>query len=86
APSHSFFRTSTVLSGNATPFRLNSSKPASRSTKEKLSPRLFGSASRILRPAGMTSRPMPSPGMRPLKCQIVQYYHSWSKLPIRSVL
>lgn len=69
APSHSFLSVSTVLSGSATPFFLNSSKPASRSIKENVSPRLFGRASRIARPAGMTSRPMPSPGIRPAVCQ-----------------
>jgi len=65
APSHSFFRVSTVFSGRATPFFLNSSKPASRWTKEKSRPRLLGKASRIFLPAGITSRPMPSPGSRP---------------------
>ena len=65
APSHSFFKVSTVFSGKATPFFLNSSKPASRWTKEKFRPKLLGRASRIFLPAGMTSRPMPSPGSRP---------------------
>jgi hypothetical protein len=65
APSHSFFSVSTVFSGSATPFFLNSSNPASRCTKEKSRPKLLGRASRIFLPAGMTSRPMPSPGRRP---------------------
>lgn len=67
APSHSFFNVSTVLSGNAAPVFLNVSNPASRSTKENLSPSELGRASRILLPAGITSRPMPSPGIRPIE-------------------
>ena len=69
APSHSFFSVSIVFSGSATPVCLNVSNPASRSTKESLSPREVGSASRIRLPAGITSRPMPSPGMRPANGQ-----------------
>ncbi len=67
APSHSFFSVSTVLSGKATPVCLKVSKPASRSTKENFSPSDDGKASSIRRPAGMTSLPMPSPGMRPMR-------------------
>lgn len=66
APSHSFLSVSTVLSGKATPVCLNVSKPASRSIKENCNPRDAGRASRSRRPAGMTSRPMPSPGIRPI--------------------
>lgn len=66
APSHSALRVSTVLSGRATPVCLKVSKPASRSTKLNFRFRLEGRASRRRRPAGMTSRPMPSPGMRPV--------------------
>lgn len=51
APSHSFFRVSTVLSGRAAPVRLKQSKPASRSTKEKLRPREEGRDSMIFLPA-----------------------------------
>ena len=67
APSHSFFSVSTVLSGNATPVCLKVSKPASKSTKENFSPSDEGNASSIRRPAGMTSLPMPSPGMSPMR-------------------
>ena len=40
-----------VFSGSAVPDRLKQSKPASRSTNVKLSPRDEGSDSRIRRPA-----------------------------------
>ena len=87
APSHSFFRVSTVLSGRAVPVFWKVPKPASRSTKLNLRFRDEGRDSRTLRPAyiipthpsqpiglslarrlptGMTSRPIPSPGMRPI--------------------
>ena len=85
APSHSFFSVSSVLSGSATPVRLKHSNPASRSTKENLRPREVGRASRMRRPAGMTSRPMPSPGMRPRGIQWLGMVANWVYLPIRSV-
>ena len=47
--------------------RLKQSKPASRSTKENESPRLEGRDSSNLLPAGITSRPIPSPGIRPMR-------------------
>lgn len=65
APSHSFLRTSTVLSGRAAPVCSKVSKPAFRSTNSNFSFREEGRASRIRRPAGMTSFPIPSPGIRP---------------------
>jgi hypothetical protein len=67
APSHSFLRISTVLSGRAAPVCSKVSNPALRSTNSNFSLRDAGRASRIRRPAGMTSFPMPSPGMRPYK-------------------
>ena len=69
APSHSALSVSTVLSGRAAPVFWKVSKPASRSTKENLRFSDEGRASRRRRPAGMTSRPIPSPGMRPAACQ-----------------
>lgn len=65
APSHSCLRTSTVLSGSAAPVFSNVSNPACRSMNSNLRLREEGNASSIRRPAGMTSLPMPSPGMRP---------------------
>lgn len=56
APSHSFCRVSTVLSGSAAPVSLNVWKPAGRSTNENLRPKEAGRASRMRRPAGMTYR------------------------------
>ncbi len=67
APSHSFFSVSTVFSGSATPVLLKVLKPASSSTKEKSSFEELDRASRTLRPAGMTSRPIPSPGISPVE-------------------
>lgn len=55
APSHSFFRVSTVLSGRAVPVFWKVSKPASRLTKLKLRFREDGRASRIRRPAYIKS-------------------------------
>lgn len=66
APSHSFLSISTVRSGRAVPVFSNVSKPAWRSVNSNLSLKEEGSASRILRPAGITSLPIPSPGMRPV--------------------
>jgi hypothetical protein len=65
APSHSFCNVSTVFSGRAAPVFLNVSNPASRFVKLKERLRELGRASSIRRPAGMTSRPIPSPGIRP---------------------
>lgn len=78
APSHSALRVSTVLSGRATPVFWKVSKPASRSTKENLRFKDEGRASRMRRPAGMTSRPMPSPGIRPGQCLAMRYPVYWS--------
>ena len=66
APSHSFLRISTVLSGRAAPVFSKVSNPASRSTNSNFSLRDAGRASRIRRPAGITSLPIPSPGIRPI--------------------
>lgn len=77
APSHSFFSVSTVLSGSAAPVFLNVSNPASRSMKENLRFIEEGRDSRSRRPAGMTSRPIPSPGMRPTELsQLVFWRYS----------
>jgi hypothetical protein len=65
APSHEDLRASTVSSGRATPVFWKVSHPAWWWLKSNFRPNELGSASRIRRPAGMTSRPMPSPGMRP---------------------
>ena len=65
APSQSDLRAATVSSGRATPCFWNVSHPASWCEKLNFRPNEEGSASRMRRPAGMTSRPMPSPGMRP---------------------
>lgn len=51
APSHSFFKVSTVLSGRAVPVCWKVSKPAGRSTKEKLRLKEVEIASRTRRPA-----------------------------------
>lgn len=51
APSHSFFKVSTVLSGRAVLVRLKVSNPASRSTKENFNPNEAGRASSNRRPA-----------------------------------
>lgn len=64
APSQEDWRAETVSSGSAAPVFWKHSKPASRWVKENLRFRDEGRASRTRRPAGMTSRPMPSPGMR----------------------
>lgn len=66
APSQEVLRASTVESGRATPVRWKQSKPASRSVNWKFRFRDEGRDSRRRRPAGMTSRPMPSPGMSPM--------------------
>lgn len=51
APSHSFFKVSTVLLGRAVPVCWKVSKPAGRSTKEKLRLKEVEIASRTRRPA-----------------------------------
>ena len=68
AASHSAFKVSTVLEGKAAPVRWNVSKPADSGMKENERPREEGRAWRSLWPAGITSLPMPSPGMRPNVC------------------
>lgn len=70
APSQSLFSASTVSSGSAFPCFWNVSKPASWCEKLNFNPKEDGRASRMRRPAGMTSRPMPSPGMRPIMVKI----------------
>lgn len=64
-PPLQLWRVWTVSSGRATPVFSKVSQPALRSTKSNFRPREAGRASRTRRPAGMTSLPMPSPGMRP---------------------
>jgi hypothetical protein len=86
APSHSFLSVSTVLSGSAVPVFLNVSKPASRSTKLNFTCNEAGRASRIRRPAGMTSRPMPSPAMRPKDWLVVRRSIVQLAEPKRNVL
>lgn len=51
APSHSFFKVSTVLPGRAVPVCWKVSKPAGRFTKENLRSKEVEIASRIRRPA-----------------------------------
>ena len=53
------------MSGRAAPVCSNVSNPALRSTNSNLRFKEEGRASRILRPAGITSLPIPSPGIRP---------------------
>jgi hypothetical protein len=73
APSHSVLRISTVLSGSAAPVCSKVSNPALRSTNSNFNLRDAGRASRIRLPAGMTSFPIPSPGIRPRKLLDVSY-------------
>lgn len=67
APSHSDLRVSTVVCGRAVPVRWKVFQPAWRGAKVKDRPREEGRDSRRRRPAGTTSRPMPSPGIRPVR-------------------
>ncbi len=67
APSQDDCSAVTVSSGKATPVDWKVDHPAEWLLKENFSPRDVGSDSRIRRPAGITSRPMPSPGMRPVR-------------------
>ena len=66
APSHSFFKTSTVSSGKAVPVFLNNSKPASKLTNSNCKSCLAGKFSKTALPAGITSRPIPSPEIKPI--------------------
>lgn len=76
APWQSERSASTVTSGRAAPVRSKASKPAWRSRNSNLSLREDGRASRMRRPAGMTSLPMPSPGMRPARAKVSHWGYS----------
>ena len=86
APSLSFLRISTVLSGRAAPVCSKVSKPALRSMNSNFSLSDAGRASRIRRPAGMTSLPIPSPGMRPMHISHAQFCQLKVNIPMRKVL
>jgi hypothetical protein len=45
-----------------------------------------GRASRIRRPAGMTSLPIPSPGIRPMYISYARFYQLEVEIPMRKVL